>query len=155
MSKTLTEKKEYPKVTPDIYPAEVLEVKEEQNTKFPTYDDGNPRIEVIFKFRITDGEFEDQFVWGRTTATFSTSEKCKLRKWTQAILNLTELPVGFVLEFEDLVSKNVRIFVQHTEQGNAKVADVLPAKMPSGGDPVSVSAGSGDSGYSDFGEEPF
>lgn len=146
MSRTLTEKTEFPVITPDIYNAEVLEVSEGQNTMYPTYDDGQPRIEVTFKFRILDGEFEDQFVWGRTTPTFTTNPDCKLRKWVQAIMGLDEIPVGFSYEDEDLVGKDARIFVQHTSTGKAKVADVLPASKTS----VSAAAPA-----ADFGEEPF
>lgn len=167
--KTLGEKKEYPVVTPDIYEAEVLEVSEAQNTMYPTYENGDPRIEVTFKFRIEDGgEFDGAFVWGRTTPTFTTSPDCKLRKWIEAILGVTELPLGYVIEFDDLVSKSVRIFVQHTSTGKAKVADVLPLK---GGATPAVPAAAATAtqhpvtqasqaapaaAYSDdFGDEPF
>lgn len=161
--KTLGEKKEYPVVTPDIYEAEVLEVSEAQNTMYPTYENGDPRIEVTFKFRIDDGgEFDGAFVWGRTTPTFTTSPDCKLRKWIEAILGVTELPLGYVIEFDDLVSKSVRIFVQHTSTGKAKVADVLPIKggamptpAPAAATAAPQTAPAAAVASDDFGEEPF
>lgn len=153
--KVLQESGNYPTVAPGQYEAEVLEITEAQNKYYPEYDDGQPRIDVTFKFVIQDGEFEDSFVWGRTTPTFTTNPECKLRRWVEAIMNVGagELPVGFILDYPDLVGKKVRIWVKHSAKGKARVDEVLPAvSVPAA---VGASVASGVAAVDDFGEEPF
>jgi len=108
---------------------EVVTVEEQES--FFKDDDGNPKNEVVFKFRITDGEFEGQHLWGRTPTTWSMNEKCKLRQWAEQIL-ATKIPAGTPLDTDDLVGRPARAvvgtFTKKTgEQGN-KVTDVMKDK---------------------------
>lgn len=113
----------------EVLPMEVLEIGEEES--FYKDDDGNPKQQVVFKFRVTDGEHTDRHLWGRTPTTWSTNEKCKLRQWAEQILN-RKIPAGEPLNTDDLVGKHCRGVVgvtnkQDGTQGN-KVSDVMKAK---------------------------
>lgn len=113
--------------------AEVLEVKEK---KMPfTDDNGNDIFKVEFKFLITDDEFSGRNIWGNTPTTFSENPDCKLRSWTQEILQLDAVPVGFSLDTEHLVGMPCRVQIGHRIQtkGDQKivrdyVADVIRAR---------------------------
>lgn len=83
----------------------------------------------------TPGEWESKRIWGNTSMVFNTNPNCKLRNWSQSVLN-TELDVDYVLDTDDLIGRRVRIVVGHkpgkNKEGEAVVrqfaSDLLPAK---------------------------
>lgn len=129
----LKEKGEYPVIDEGVYTAEVLEVVEKSST-FYFNDDGTPKIDVVWKFVISDDQspFDGQFVWGRTPPWFTTSPECKLRRWSERTLKVTEFPADFFLDYPDLVGREVSIFVKHGTTGKAKVDEILAPKTTTG-----------------------
>lgn len=83
----------------------------------------------------TPGEWETKRIWGNTSLVFNTNPNCKLRNWSQSILN-TELDSGFQLDTDDLIGRRARVVVGHKDgkdrEGKAVkrqfVADLLPAR---------------------------
>lgn len=83
----------------------------------------------------TPGEWESKRIWGNTSMVFNTNPNCKLRNWSQSILN-TELDVDYQLDTDDLIGRRVRLVVGHKDgkdrDGNPVkrqfAADLLPAK---------------------------
>lgn len=84
----------------------------------------------------TPGEWDGKRIWGNTSMVFNTNPNCKLRNWSQSVLN-TELDVDYVLDTDDLIGRRCRVVVGH-KPGKQKdtgaeimrqtVADLLPAK---------------------------
>lgn len=70
-----------------IVPVRVDEVSKKMSSA------GNERIN--FKFVVTEGEFNDQWLWGSTPTTFSNNPDCKLMSWVRELLGGGDLPVGF------------------------------------------------------------
>lgn len=112
--------------------AEVATVEEEENPFFKD-DDGNPQRNVVFKFKVLEGEHEGRFVWGRTPTTWSTNEKCKLRGWAEEIL-ATTIPTKPLppLNTDDLIGRRCRAVIgtytkKNGDEGN-KVTDVMRDK---------------------------
>lgn len=114
-------------VFPDqtILDAEVAKV--EVKTAPFTDDDGNPVKQVEFTFEIPgyntvldDGRSFAMRQYGRTSTTFSTSERCKLRAWVQEIMSVDELPAGFALDLDDLVGNPCRVILKWKEYDDKK-----------------------------------
>lgn len=132
----------YPERTPipdkSSFEAVLLSV-EQQDSRWDL-DDTDPskgkKKELVFKFEIMDpdGEFNERWVWGRTTSAFTTHPSNKLRQWVQGILDEDVLPDGFVLDTTALVDRRCRVIVGAREKktggvGNF-VTDVRPSKVP-------------------------
>lgn len=147
----LKEQGKYPLIDEGVYTAEVLEVEEKQSS-FYFNEDGTPKIDVVWKFIITDdaSPFNGQYVWGRTPQWFTTSPECKLRRWSERTLKVTEFPLDYDLQYPDLVGREVQIFVKHGQTGKAKVDEILAPKATTGSVPAPAA-----SFDDDFGREPF
>ncbi len=124
-----------------IVVAEVVTIEEEENPFFKD-DDGVPQRNVVFKFKVLDGEYEGRFVWGRTPTTWSTNEKCKLRAWAEEILGVT-IPTKPLppLNTDDMVGRHCRVHIitypkKDGSEGN-KVGDVMRDKATAPADAYS------------------
>lgn len=111
----------------------VVDSCEERESKFFKDANGNPEMQVAFRFRvIQDGPFFDRVVFGDTPITFSTHSECKLRMWVQELLSEDSLPSGFRFNTDTLIGLPCRIVVtQYTSKAGKKgnsVQDVLRAK---------------------------
>ncbi len=175
----LTETVDLPPVEafPDgtILPAEVAKV--EVKTAPFTDDDGNPVKQVEFVFELPghtttleDGRVFTRKVYGKTSTTFSTSEKCRLRAWVQEIMSVDELPAGYRLELGDLVGNPCRVILKWKQYQDKKspiqadgtyrmkqineVQDVLRA-APTGATQATPSTSAFPAPAPSFDEEPF
>lgn len=93
-----------------IVTAVVSSVKVE--TKKYTDDDGQAVKKVVFKFAVDEpgSDWDGQTVYGETPVRFNNHPDCKLANWTREIL-ASELPVGYRLDTDVLVSQRCRIVV--------------------------------------------
>jgi hypothetical protein len=102
-------------------------------------DDGNEihRVEFAFVIETPGGPFDGQKIWGDTSTVFSNNPNCRLYAWAQEILGI-ELPVGYDLDTEVLVSHDCRVVVgrrEYQKDGKDQVRNfvkdvVRPAKSP-------------------------
>ena len=94
--------------------------------------------EVNFDFRVTDGEYKGQRIFGSAKPYLNDSDNCRLRFWLQEILGVDQLPGDFVFKLDekneasDLVGLRCRVLVRNkTRQSDGKkshaVAEVLRA----------------------------
>jgi hypothetical protein len=99
-------------------------------------DEEEDRVE--FRFRITTpGVWEDQKISGDVPLNFNDGERNRLRQWSE-ILAGYEMPLGYELETDDLVGRDIRIVVgarfykdrNGEEQVWNSVEDLLPAEEP-------------------------
>lgn len=74
-------------------------------------EDGQPKkkMQMSFKFKILEGEFKGEEVYGNTNLTFSKHPDCKLRVWVQEILGKDTLKDGFRVDTEMLEGLTCRI----------------------------------------------
>lgn len=107
---------------------------------------GKKQKEVNFKFMLDDtaGEFAGKTVYGSTPTTFSTAPECKLRRWVQEILGVSEdLPEGYEIQLDDegyiteFVGVSVRVQIKHKKPNKegrirAEVGEVIRPNAPSG-----------------------
>ena len=109
---------------------------------------GKKQKEVNFKFILDDTAGPDhagKTVFGSTPTTFSTAPDCKLRRWIQEILGISEdLPVDYEVDLDDLIGVSCRIQIGHKAQKDGRLRyfaqEVVRAEPASGLNP---------------GEEPF
>ena len=96
-------------------------------------DDGNPVQRFEFKFNIIEGEWAGRWVYGSTSLIFNDNPNCKLRAWSQEIMNVDSFPAGYQLETDDLVGKVCRIHVGQRKGNNDRiystVSDVIRSKQ--------------------------
>jgi hypothetical protein len=113
----------------EVLVLEVIEVSED--TSFYKNDDGTDKKNVVFKFRVMEGEHNDRLLWGRTPTTWSSSDKCKLRQWAEQILN-RKIAAGEALNTDDLVGRRCRgvVGVSNKQDGTQsnKITDVMKDK---------------------------
>jgi hypothetical protein len=128
----------------DIVTAEVVSIKSEEKKSQRT---GKPytRFNWVFAIQAPDEEYDGQYVYGDTFATFSTRDDCDLRNWSQAIMNV-EMPAGFELETDDLIGMQCRLLLGAREYKDAKdrdkIANFVQDVFPSDAEAT-------------YGEEPF
>jgi len=110
--------------------AEVVKV--EVKTAPFTDDEGNPVKQVEFVFELPgytipgkDGGTFTRRVYGKTSTTFSLSDRCRLKAWVQEIMSVDELPVGYSLELDDLVGNPCRVILKLKTYDDKK-SPVLP-----------------------------
>lgn len=108
-----------------------VESVEERDSIFKD-DEGNTKRTVAFKFKVLTGEHENRRLWGDTPTTWSSDERCKLRMWSQQIMNRTYAK-GEPLDTDDLVGRHCRAVVgvrtkKATGDKTNYVSDVLPTK---------------------------
>ena len=108
-----------------------VELVEERDSIFRD-DDGNIQRKVAFKFKVLDGEHVNRRLWGDTPTTWSSDERCKLRQWSQQIMN-RQFAKGEPLNTDDLVGQRCRAVVgvrtkKATGEQSNFVSDVLPVK---------------------------
>lgn len=91
--------------------AEVLDVK----TKVAPFKDKETGAEVRqveFKFQVTEpGDYDEKYVWGKTSTSFVDHPGCKLRSWVSELLGADSLPSGFTFNTDDLLDLECRIIV--------------------------------------------
>lgn len=121
-----SENQEYPLI-PDgaIVPVRVDEVSKGRRP-------GQDKDRISFKFVVTEGEYENQWLWGSTPTTFSNNPDCKLMSWVRELLGGTDLPVGFKVSKRSLEGLEGRAVVSQYPGNDGKmrngVNDVLRPK---------------------------
>lgn len=117
--------------------AEVAEI-EERETPF-TDDDGNPKRELSFTFKVTAPDHQGRKFFGSTPTFWNSSDRCKLRQWAQSIANRTYAP-GEPLNTDTLMNRPCRIVLGVKKKQNGdktnRVIDVLPDKTAAPAGPV-------------------
>ncbi len=114
------ERKEYKFPDDQYYPC-VLEKVEEREVKFQKKDKSGARTNeqgVFYKwrwvFRIQEGEFADDALYGDTSAEFSTRDDNKIRQWSEALLG-REMEVGEELDTDNMIGLPCYVTVRHGE----------------------------------------
>lgn len=77
---------------------------------------GDPVKKVSFDFRIIDGEYKNQHVWGESWTDFN--KNSQLYRWVKELLGQNELEVGFKFELEALAGLFARIVIGHRPKKN-------------------------------------
>lgn len=91
--------------------AEVLDA-QVQIAPFKDKETGAEVRQVHFKFKVVEpGEFEERFVWGKTSTSFVDHPGCKLRSWVSELLGADSLPAGFTFNTDDLLDLDCRVIV--------------------------------------------
>jgi len=107
----------------EVFVAQVLDAEERDSFFWIDKDDhsqGKQR-EVSFKFKILDeGEFFEQYAYGKTSTAFNMGDRCKLRLWVEEILAIDELTPGFELDLEMLIGNPVNIVIGHNTYNDKK-----------------------------------
>jgi len=91
----------------------------ELNPEFRARFDIKDEHEVSFDFRVTDGEFRGQRIFGTAKPYLNDSDTCRLRFWLQEILGVDSLPGDFVFKLDenneapDLVGLRCRVLVKN------------------------------------------
>lgn len=127
-------KKDFPVIPDDtvvnveVVSVELRDFPEEFRRKYDVKD----KQEVSFRFRITDGDFKGQNLWGSARPVFDDSDQCRLRLWTQEILGVDKLPDGYVFDTDDFADATCRVLVSERRRKSDgkfvnRVKDVLRA----------------------------
>ena len=113
---------------------EVIGVEEKEKRVEHRYDPEVPETEISFKFKVLDGEYANQWLFGNTRAIFNWDPKCKFRHWVEAILGVTKdgLPEGYELDLPALTGMKVDIIAgvrirKYDQKEVNLVKDVLPS----------------------------
>lgn len=117
-----------------MHSAEIVKCEERDHPFFKEDDGVTPQREVSFTFKITDGDYAERYIYGRTPTTFTTHPDCKLRGWVQSAYSLDEVPLDFEFEPEDLNGLPVKIIAgvrkyvdkQGKDREQQFVQDLLP-----------------------------
>lgn len=105
------EEREYPHIPKDtelevrVVRCEIRDV-DRSKTPWKDYDK-----EVVFAFRVEDGEYKNRWLWAETEAYLDDSPDCTLRLWLQEIVGLPELPDGFEFVPEDFIDLDCKVRV--------------------------------------------
>jgi len=92
----------------------------------------DPFDKLKWCFKIMDGDFADQKVWGETSDTISPSPNNKFYAWACALLGREAIDLGIDLDVDDLVGLRCELSVEHEpgwkdpSQVYAKVDSVFP-----------------------------
>lgn len=70
---------------------------------------GEPDKRVTFEFTFTDEPYVGRREWEDLFTDFYIGERCQLYVWTLKILDLDELPEGFVLDTSAFVGSDVQV----------------------------------------------
>lgn len=117
----------------EVVKVELREISPEFRARYGITDES----EISFSFKITEGEFKNQWIFGSAKPYLNDSDTCRLRHWLTAIYGLDQLPDDYTLRLDennvapDLTGLRCRVLVRNkTKQDGTKahaVKDVLRA----------------------------
>lgn len=97
--------------------------------------------EVVFAFKVIDGDYKNRWFWLDVPAILDNSPNCKLRLYLQSILNVPDLsdafPGGLDFDGADYIGQECQIrvgtyFSDKKQEIQNSVEDVLPAARGGG-----------------------
>jgi len=105
------------------------------NPEFRAQFNIKDEYEVSFRFRVIDGDYKGQPIFGTAKPYLNDSDTCRLRFWLQELLGVDSLPSDFSFKFDennevpDLVGLQCQVLVKNrVKQDGTKahaVAEVL------------------------------
>lgn len=91
------------------------------------------RIDDIPSALLNDGDYRDllgERIFGSVSFSFTEHPDNKLRQWSEALLNMGDLGVGFELDTDMLIGRSARAVVSHYKKRDGTLAHQVGALLP-------------------------
>lgn len=123
----------------EIFEAEVVNIQIKDTPFHEDKDDPNSPLQrkMEFKFVIHAEEFSEndkRNIWGQTGVKLTNHPDNKLRQWCTTLLGVEEIPIGYVLNTDTLLSKRCRIVIgskSYEKNGRIQTRNFVKDLMPS------------------------